>query len=234
MATETRLLKANAARDLEAATTFNFADLRQQAVAQISAAQAEAAAIVAQAKQEAAAIRQQAQAEGQSAGRRTGLADAERTIQQQAQSIAEARVREQLQTTLPALTAAAQALAQERDAWIVRWERVAVELGVAIAEKLIRANLVSRPDLAEGMIAEALQLAAGQPQLRVALNPSDLAHLGERAEDVVRSLAACAHPELRADPTLHPGECRLETLHGEVDARIETMLHRVTEELLAN
>ncbi len=233
MASETRLLKANVARDLAVASTFNFADLRQQAVAQISAAQAEAAAIVAQAKQEADAIRQQALADGKSAGRREGLVDAERTIKQQAQAIADASVREHLQTTLPALAAAADALAQERDAWIVRWERVAVELGVAIAEKLIRSNLVSQPDLAEGMIAEALQLAAGQPQLRVALNPADLEHLGDRAHDVVRSLAACAHPELRPDPQLQPGECRLETLHGEVDARIETMLHRITEELLA-
>lgn len=233
MASETRLLKANVARDLAVASTFNFADLRQQAVAQISAAQAEAAAIVAQAQQEAAAIRQQAQADGKAAGRREGLVDAERTIKQQAQAIADASVREQLQTTLPALAAAADALARERDAWIVRWERVAVELGVAIAEKLIRSNLVAQPDLAEGMIAEALQLAAGQPQLRVVLNPADLEHLGDRAHDVVRSLAACAHPELRSDPQLQPGECRLETLHGEVDARIETMLHRITEELLA-
>lgn len=228
-----RILKPHTARELAGATTFNFEDLRQQALAQLTAAENQAQAIRAQAEQEAAVLKQAAQTEGREAGRTEGLKNAATHIEQQANALCDRRFTEHLQRTLPALTKAAQQLQQERDHWLVRWEKVAVELGVAIAEKLVRSNLAAKPELATGMISEALRLAAGQPQLRVFLHPDDLARLGDQAQQVVQSLSACATPDLVSDATLAPGDCRLETRHGEIDARLETMLHRITEELLA-
>lgn len=229
----TRVLKAAAARELSGRVAFNFDDLRDQAAAQLVSAKQEAEALLAQARKEAEALKQKTLTEAREAGRKEGLKDSAQLIEQQAAKLAEARVAEHLKTTLPVLQQAAEALKSERDHWLLRWERAAVELGIAIAEKLLRTNLTVQPQLADGMIADALQLAAGQPQLRMAWNPDDLERLGDRAQQVVQSLTACATPELIADPSISPGGCRIETRHGEIDARLETMLQRIAEELLS-
>ena len=138
----------------------------------------------------------------------------------------------QLETALPALRAAAEALQAERDRWLIRWEQTAVRVGVAIAEKLLKSQIATRPELASGMIADALRLAAGQPRVSVHLHPDDLAAWGDRAPRIVESLTACADSTLIPDPLVARGGCRIQTLHGEIDARVETMLERLAEELI--
>ncbi len=227
-----RILKANAARELPPRVAFNFEDLREQAAAHLEQARQDAAALVEQARQEAVKLKEQAAAEGREQGRCEGLADAQKLIEQQAQQLTQQRFAEHLKGILPALQQAANGLKQERDGWLLRWERAAVELSVAIAAKLVRGELSTRPELATGMISEALQLAAGQTHLKVRLHPGDLERLGPQAEDVVKRLTACASPELVADPKLTPGGCVIDTQHGQIDARLETILERITAELL--
>lgn len=228
-----RVLKAHSTRQPGPAAVFNFEDLRAHAMAQIADAKLQAQEILASAQREADMIRQRSVGEGRETGRRAGMEEAAAQIEKHAKQLTDQRFSEHLKTTLPVLSKVAAALQQERDEWLVRWETVAIELGVAIASKLLRTNLAARPELATGMISEALRLAAGQPQLRVFLNAADLERLGDKSEQVVQSLSACASPELIADDTLQPGDCRLETRHGEIDARLDTMLHRIAEELLA-
>lgn len=227
-----RVLKAHSSRQPGPAAAFNFEDLRSQALAQITAAQQAAQEMIEQAKKEAFEIRQKTFAEARELGRKEGLTDAAALIEKEARQLLDYRFTEHLKSTLPVLNKVAMALQQERDQWLVRWERAAIDLGIAIASKLVRANLTSRPELATGMISEALRLAAGQPQLRVFLHPDDLLRLGDKAPQVVQSLSACASPELIPDETLSPGDCRLETRYGEIDARLDTMLHRIAEELI--
>ena len=228
-----RILKAHAVRDLPSRTTFNFEDLRAQAAGELARAKAEADTLREQARQEAAAIQKQARDEGRKAGLADGLKTAQQQIEQQARQLADQKLAAQVQTLLPALQQVAAELGAQRDHWLLRWEQAAVELGIAIAEKLLRSQLAARPELALPMISEALQLAAGQPRVVVRLHPTDLAQLGEHATEVVQSLTACGSPELIADDQLSPGGCIVETQHGEVDAQLETMLTRISEELLA-
>jgi flagellar assembly protein FliH len=227
------VLKAHDARDLGSKVAFNFEDLRHQAAAQLAAARAEAVALVEQARREAEMLKQKTLAEARDLGRKEGMKDAHAQIEKQAKLQADQRLGEQLKTVLPALAQAAQALREERENWLARWEQGAIELGIAVAEKLVRSQLTTRPELATGMIDAALQLAVGQPHVRVFLHPQDRERLGDRAEQVIQSITACATPELIDDPTLAPGDCRLETTHGEVDARLDTMLGRIAEELLS-
>jgi len=226
------VLKANDARDLSPRLAFNFDDLRHQAAAQLAAAQREAAAILEQARRDAEILKQKVEAEAREAGRKEGLKDAAALIEQQAKQLADKRLTEQLKTTLPALNQAAEALRKERDQWLAHWETEAVQLSLAVAQKLMRAEIAVHPERATQMIAEALNLAAGQSHILVRLNPQDRRQLGERAQEIVQAMASCGHAEVIEDTTLSPGDCRIETRHGEIDARVETMLQRIAEELL--
>jgi flagellar assembly protein FliH len=130
------------------------------------------------------------------------------------------------------MKAAAEALVIERDRWLAEWEATAVGLAASIAERLIKRHLELKPEIARDMIKNALQLAAGTPQIKLRLHIDDAALLGEHAADVVRALASSGDAEIVPDPTLKRGSCVIQTTHGTIDARLETLLERIVSELL--
>jgi flagellar assembly protein FliH len=228
-----RLLKANAAREIGMRVVFNFEDLHHQGNTYLAQVRQQAEAMLQAALQEADVVRETARREAKEEGRQEGLKDSAGIIEEQSTRLAEQRLKERLDATLPAVAAVAAAMRQELDQWLIRWEKVAVRIAVAIAQKIIHRQLETQPDIAAGMIKEALRLAAGHPQLRIHLCPQDVTYLGPHAADIVRSVTACAEAVVIPDPEITRGGCRIETRHGEIDARLETMLDRIVEELLA-
>ena len=227
-----RIIKAHSVHAAQSAEAFNLVDLRRQGEEFIASAKREAQEIIDQATRAAVVQRELVLNEARELGRHEGMADAAEMIRQQADVIAERLVTDRLTTALPALLAAAESLQSERDRWLVRWEHTAVKLGVSIAGKLLQRQLAARPELATVIISDALQLAAGQPLLTVYMHPEDLAAWGDRGTHIVQSLTACADTTLVPDPLAMRGGCRIVTRHGEIDARVETMLLRIAEELI--
>jgi len=231
---QTRLLKANDVRGLGSKVVFNFDDLRQRGDAYVESVRKQIGEMLASAESEVAALRKTAQQLGFEQGQREGLQNANEAIEQRARKIAEKTAAEALATALPALKTVSEALAIERDRWIADWESTAVQLAAAIAERLLGRELRLNPDLAREMMREALQLAIGSPRIRVHLHEQDAALLGAHATEVVRALAACGEAEIVADNSLTRGGCLIETQRGQIDARIETILDRIVDQLLEN
>jgi flagellar assembly protein FliH len=227
-----RILKADSLRGSGAAIAFNYEDVRRRCEEHLDEVREQARELLESARLEAESLRRRAVDDGRAAGVRQGLADAEREIETRAAEIARQSVDERLGSVLPALQAAAGALADERDRWLSEWEDTAVRLGVAVAGKLVRHELELRPDTARRLLADSLQLASGSAHVTVRLNPGDLERLGDRGRDVVRSLASCGQATLVPDASLSPGSVLIDTGPGTIDARIETQLERITSELL--
>jgi flagellar assembly protein FliH len=231
---QTRLLKANNVRGLGSKVVFNFDDLQERGDAYVESVRQQIGQMLAAAESEVAALRKSAQELGFEQGQREGLQNASDAIEQRARQIAEKTVSEGLATALPALKAVAESLAVERDRWIADWEATAIRLAAAIAERLLGQQLRIHPDLAREMIREALQLAVGAPRIRLRLHGADAALLGAQAAEVVRALAACGEAEVVADNSLTRGGCLIDTQHGQIDARVETVLDRIVAQLLEN
>jgi flagellar assembly protein FliH len=231
---QTRLLKANDVRGLGSKVVFNFDDLRQRGDAYVDSVRKQIGEMLANAESEVATLRKTAQELGFERGQREGLHNANESIEQRARQIAEKTAAEGLATALPALEAVSDSLAIERDRWIAEWEATSVRLAAAIAERLVGRELRLKPDLAREMIREALQLALGTPRIRVHLHSDDAALLGTQAAQVIRVMAACGEAEIVADNSLTRGGCLIETQHGQIDARIETLLDRIVAQLLEN
>lgn len=227
-----RVLKASDVRSLGSRIAFNYEDIRKQCEQHIVEVQAQARKIIEDAQQKAEEIRRQAQDTGRTHGRQEGMAEADRELNRRAQELAVREAERRLQTALPALEAAARHVAGERERWLAEWESSAVRLAVAIASRIVRAELSVQPELARGMITDALQTAAGSTRLRVRLHPDDIAELGPQAEDVVQSLASCGEATIIPDATIERGGSLVETQHGTIDARLDTQLERITSELL--
>lgn len=227
-----RIIKSTSPAFAPSSAAFNFVDLEKAGANLVSAAKIEADQILQEAHAEANRIREQALITAERSGFDEGMRQANERIAQRAEQIANELIEARLSTALPSLLDAAASLKAERDKWLVRWENAAIQLSVAIAEKLIRRQLTSRPEIATDMITNSLQAAAGQPQLIVHLHPDDLAAWGEKAAQIVQSFTSCGDATLVPDPTTTRGGCRIETRHGAIDARLETMLHRIADELI--
>ena len=112
---------------------------------------------------------------------------------------------------------------------MTHWEAAAVELCAAIAEKILRHELSRAPELALAIIHEALQLAAGQPHVKLRLHPADLELLQQmRRGGWALRLAAWARASWFPTRRFRGAGCLIETRHGVIDARLETQLERIT------
>lgn len=229
---QTRLLKANDIRGLGSKVAFNFEDLVERGETYLETIRQQVREMLQKADADVEVVRREAHARGLEQGRQEGLRQAAEQIQKRASEIADKTSRDGLSTTLPAMKAAVEALVIERDRWLAEWEAIAIRLAAAIAEKLIKRQLELNPNIAHEMIKSALQLAAGTARITLRLHTDDAALLGEHGADVVRTLTSAGDAEIVPDATLTRGSCVIQTKHGTIDARLETLLERIVSELL--
>ena len=208
---------------------LQFQDLRDKHDRLLSDARNEAEAVLEAARVEAELVRQQAFETARQDGREQAAGDLESEIEQRASQLVEERFGEQL-SRFVAVTSQLQELDKTQ---LGRWQNTATELAIAIAGKLVRRQLDVRPENAAEMIATALQFSAGSRRVEVRLNPEDLEMInGDQALAVSSGLAVLPEGLLVADGTLERGDCLVQTVDGRVDARLETLLERITTELL--
>jgi flagellar assembly protein FliH len=196
---------------------FNFDDLEARAAECTARAQADAAEIVAKAQGEADAIRRQAAEEGCKAA----MQEFDRMV---ATHVA------------PAIAAIRQMdaeLRRARQAWLSHWERGAVRLSAAIAARVVRRELREQPSITLSLVREALDLAAGSPNVRLHLNPEDYQALGVQVRSLIDAMSSLGDAEVIPDATVTQGGCRVETRFGTIDQQIESQLRRIEEELAA-
>ena len=194
---------------------FNFDDMAGQADAYLDTVRAKAKQIIAAAQREAEGIRQKAQRDGQEA----------------ALQAVEQMVAKQLATVLPALKQTVQDIQHAKQAWLTHWEAAAVHVAAAIAERLVRGELTRRPEITLALVRESLELAAGNSQLRIHLNPDDHKAIESQVDTVIGELATLTQAEVVADPKISRGGCRVETAYGIIDQQFEAQLKRIEEEL---
>ncbi len=198
---------------------FNLQDIAQQANTYLDDVRVQAAKIVVEAQRQADAIRRKAAEEGKQAA----LSAAERVLDE--------KVGKKMESLLPALAKVVADLDDAKQTWLRHWEKSNVKLACAIAGKITRIELTRHPEIAVGLLREALELAAGASRLRIHLHPSDVETLGVQIARLQKEFQTVAPAEVVADETISLGSCRVETLHGAVDQRFEAQLARIEAEL---
>lgn len=198
---------------------YSLSDMASQADDYLAQVRRESAKIVETARQEAAAIRAQAEAAGKKA--------AEAAIDR----ILDEKVAKQMQTLTPALNAAVAEIQESRSQWLARWEQTAGELAIAIAGRIVRGALNRRPEITLQWLREALDLAAGNGEVTVQLNPADHQALRQQAEELARIVNPLGACRVVAEASITAGGCKVTTEFGQVDMQLETQLARASEEL---
>jgi flagellar biosynthesis/type III secretory pathway protein FliH len=171
-----------------------------------------AAEIVAKAESQAAAIAAEAAAQGQQQGFAAGLAAAETQI---------APVRE-------ALAAVVDGVAAAEERFVAAAELRAVELALALAEKIVGAALEVRPELVVEVVTGALRRSVDRDRLVVEVNPDDVELVRDSVTEAADRLGV-GRLEVVAERRVARGGCVVRTSEGEIDARVTEQLDRAGE-----
>jgi flagellar biosynthesis/type III secretory pathway protein FliH len=198
-----------------AAVEFDFEALEAVAPPPRSPAD-EAAAVMsalAQAEADAERLRSQAREEGFAAGRAEAL--------------------EGFQPALAALAAAAEQVEAQQAAAAAELERRAVDLGLALAAKVLGGALEAEPERVVESVRGALRGIVERERIIVLVNPEDLELVRGAMDEVRASLGGIEHCEVQAERRVARGGCIVRTPVGDVDARVETKLERAREVVAA-
>jgi flagellar assembly protein FliH len=193
-----------------AAVEFDFETLEVPAppVAAEDAADAVMETLAA-ARADAEQLREAARAEGFAAGHAEAMAS--------------------LQPALEALASAAAGVRAEQVAASERLERSAVELGFALAEKVLAGALAAEPERVVESVRGALRGLVERERLTVLVNPLDLELVTGAMDELRASLGGIEHMVVEAERRVARGGCVVRTADGDVDAGIDTKLARARE-----
>ena len=144
-----------------------------------------------------------------------------------AEGLAEARA-----LVAPALEAVAEAERQIRareEDFLRAAERSAVELALAIAEKIVGAAVSARAETVLDVVGGAILRTTARHRLVIEVNPEDLELVSESAEGLAARLGGYQRLDVVAERRLERGGCIVRTEEGEIDARIGSQLERLGE-----
>jgi flagellar biosynthesis/type III secretory pathway protein FliH len=176
----------------------------------IAEAEARAQEIVAEAAVRAGRIREEAQREGYAAGQEEALA--------------------QLEIERVRLDAIGASLAQEREDFFQAVEADLVELSLDIARKVLKQELTQNTEAVLGVVQHALRRVKDK-EARILVHPQDLQTVRD-AQPLLDGISGGAFEvEVLGDGRVGPGGCVIETPSGNLDARLETQLESIEEQM---
>ena len=104
-----------------------------------------------------------------------------------------------------------------------------VRLCLTVATKVAGAEIRTRPETIESLLSDLLEEASDKTIASLRLHPDDLQALHDSA--IVETLNE-ADVRILSDPSLSRGGAILETDHGILDARVETRIELLCEQLM--
>lgn len=214
-----RVIKNSSDEDVPPVALFRLDNLADSSEPGASNSRGEAARMLSAAQAEAEEIRRRAREHGEA----EVLAAFDQRVA--------AEVARQVESLLPGVRAAAEGIAQAQLICQTEWEGRVVRLAAAMAARIIRRELRADPKITVELAREALQLAAGSPQIRLEFNADDYAALRPQLDALAAQCATAGRIEIVPSPSVSRGGCRVETRFGTIDQQIETQLARLEEEL---
>jgi flagellar biosynthesis/type III secretory pathway protein FliH len=193
---------------------FNFEALDGEARLSVrSSAASRAEEIVMRARSEAAAILQAAREQGYAEGHFEGLETAQAGLQPGKETLA----------------AIGTALVTEHELLVARTEKAAVELALALADKVVAAALDVRPELVLEVVTGALRRVADRSSIVLEVNPADYEMVGASIDEIAAGFGGFAALEVVPERRVGRGGCTVRTPDGEIGACIDEQLSRAAE-----
>ena len=103
-------------------------------------------------------------------------------------------------------------------------EQDIVGLAYAIAEKVVHQEVQTNRDVIKAVLTDAIKGIVDKEELKIRLNPQDYRYMLEIKADFFQAIDGVKHIILEEDDKIMRGGVVIESLFGEVDARIDKQL----------
>jgi flagellar assembly protein FliH len=120
---------------------------------------------------------------------------------------------------------------QKRQNIIKEAEEDIVELAILIAKKIVKKELEIDKEIVIRNVKEALKKVSDREEITIRVNLNDLKLTEAHKEEFLKEVSGVKKINIKDDPTIEPGGCRIETDFGSVDADISTQLEEIKEAL---
>lgn len=225
--------RADADTHLCGRVTLNLGDLDHRGRMICEAAAAEAERIVNEAHAERRRLIERAEAEGRAAGHAEGFEQGLTEGRERGRADAVAEYRERLSDVDASWAAAMQEFIAQRQSLLSEARRGALDLALAIAERVVHRQIELDPTVALDQVEAVLGLVTTPATLIVRLHPNDEPLVAEALPSLHAALADGTHVRLEPDASLPRGSCVARTLGGSsINADISTQLDRIARDLL--
>lgn len=116
-----------------------------------------------------------------------------------------------------------------RQEFVKKYEKEMLHLIRAIAEKVLRVAVRMDNQIVRETILEAFSLAADRSEVTVRVNPEEVEYVKEIRPEFFGRISELRSITIESDPSITRGGCFMETTFGNVDARLETQLQKITK-----
>jgi len=171
-------------------------------------------------REEDEAIRQESGRQGYEEGFRSGSAAAEEQLRQQY----EGQLKEAQEIVGQAYAA--------KEAVIAEGETFLVELSCSIAEKIIQKKLAKAPEMSMKLFEKALARRRELGVITLCVAPGQFAYVSAAKEELALALDPQAELQIVPDASIKEGGCIVRSSFGSIDARVDTQLSAIREQLL--
>lgn len=225
-----RVIKADQLQGVSPAK-FNAVDSLEELQRRAESAKREVEDLQKSAVAKADDVLSRARKEGYAAGYAEGLEQGKADAFARHRQDVARELAERGESLFAALDAAAKRLVEARDLWQAEWERLGLELSVQIAERIVRSATARSSETARRLLAEVLALVGRTPAVTITLHPKDAQSLDLAGDAWAAATQSLGKVQIRIDPELSPGGCKVESEFGSIDAAIESQLERIRVEL---
>lgn len=175
--------------------------------------------------------------EGQDAGYSLGVSQGKRDGYRDGMTIGEEETKLALDAEMRLLAGEIQQIRDQLQVAIDDWFRASEEkmtdLAMGIVRQVLNTELSISRESALSITKEALKHVTHASHARIRINPSDSIYFIERQELLLQMSSCLRDCEIVSDPSVQAG-CLIETDGGLIDARVETRLELIENELFAD
>jgi flagellar assembly protein FliH len=152
-----------------------------------------------------------------------GLAEGQRRAEAEFQAALEG-VRAEEDQRIAALTGG---ISEQMKSLQGRVENDAYKFALAVAERIIRREILLTDDVVIAQIKDAMQRIVGVESIKLRVHPTDEPVVSAHRATFLASLGNLRDLVIEADESMERGGCIIESASGNVDARISTQLRQI-------
>jgi flagellar assembly protein FliH len=217
---ETQSLKERIICDAELTAQEIIQQAQSDAASLLEAARAEAEAWWQSRRNEDASFLEEVQQQGFAEGYRIGASQAEQDLAEQWSH----RLNEAQQIVAHAY--------EVKESILTEGEVFLVELSCQVAEKIVSSQISEAPEMAMKLYEKALSRRKEQGTIVLCVSPSHFAFVQAAKDELIIVLDSQADLQIIPDSSVEEGGCIVRSAFGSIDARVDTQLAAIREQLL--